>query len=100
MGRWVVGVAVVAGMLLAGCAGSRFEHQESTYRIKDYPKEGRLTVKPTMGGRIWGSASQDADAMEAHRRAAERFLIESGRLCTVPPGRPLRRSGWEFNYHC
>jgi hypothetical protein len=95
-------VIAVLCALAAGCA-ARVKYGENSYRVTDDPKEGRLTVRSSLGGSLGSAMWSDEKQAEVRRQyefVAVKFLLESGRVCAVEDARHVGRSEWEFRYRC
>lgn len=115
-----IGLMLIAGATLAGCAGfdaaleytgtpvMSYMNMADTWRIFDKPAEGRLMITPSLGraagngavsGLTLGIADTDIPKPE-YQNAVEGWLISTGRMCKVTDGYKLIRPQWEFKYAC
>ena len=116
---WKCGVAVAAAAL-GGCAS--FSYFSDSYaameaqtivtkgeawRVSDKAAEGKILVQRNVGttppqglagaGNLTGAA---APPKPDYQDAAEAFLAQSGRACTIKHGTPVIPPSWEFTYEC
>ena len=110
------GVAVAAAAL-GGCASFSYfsdnyaamEPQTivtkgEAWRVSDRTAEGKILVQRNVGSTppqgLGGAGNLAASAKPDYQAAAEAFLAQSGRACTIKDGTALIPPSWEFTYAC
>jgi hypothetical protein len=115
---WKCGVAVAAAAL-GGCASFSYfsdnyaamEAQTiiakgEAWRVSDRATERKLLVQrnvgntPPQGLAGAGNLTAAASARSDYEAAAEAFLAQSGRTCTIKDGAAVIPPSWEFTYEC
>jgi hypothetical protein len=115
---WKCGVAIAAAAL-GGCASFSYfsdnyaamEAQTivtkgEAWRVSDRGTERKLLVQrnvgntPPQGLAGAGNLTAAASGRPDYQAAAEAFLAQSGRTCTIKDGAAVIPPSWEFIYEC
>ena len=115
---WKCGVAIAAAAL-GGCASFSYfsdnyaamEPQTivtkgEAWRVSDKAADRKLFVQrntgntPPQGLAGAGNLAAATSAKPDYQAAAEAFLAQSGRTCTIKDGSPVIPPSWEFTYEC
>ena len=111
--------ALVAGVLgfglLGGCSGvnyamenygqaetQKYYYKNQSFRIFDVPSKNRLMISPSIGAAMWeGFTLGLADKPEMlYEKAAQAFLVSTGRSCIVGDLKLVIDPQWETFYTC
>jgi hypothetical protein len=96
-----------AGAVLGLAACTSVDSLETTYVVSEDARAQKLQVSPPPGSavltthaNIWAPRQKPEIEEPVYRRAAQTFLLKSGRICKVFDGRATFPVGWEFSYQC
>lgn len=108
-------LSILAALMMGGCAG--VSHIIQTYssvspvdvptsadnwQVFDRPDLGRIMVNPSLGSALVTGVTlyQGVAPKPMAQEAAESYLKNTGRTCTVTDGYIVQSPQWEFKYSC
>jgi len=112
---------LTVAVLLGGCSGSNYLSENyaktrasvistthDTWWVSDRPDRGKILVERNpasaaaqgvIGGLLF-NPTVAAAPKPLYQEAAEKFLVESGRSCSIKDGYLVIEPSWEFSYEC